>query len=186
MPVGSGLITAPWFTWILDNHWDFAGAQRTTVGQLVYESKYKNSLSATLDLESIARHSILQISRFSRSGGPSAVECVIAVPSSSRPDDASTLPRKLAKVVSRALGVSDASQKVSITPGLVAAKSGGARKANDFSIPSKFDFQNVLLVDDLILTGQTMVALGECLGAHKSQIRLSGFALTKVQKGLGN
>lgn len=186
MHVRSGLITSPWFTWILDNHWDFAGAERTAVGQLVYESKYKHSSSATLELESIARHSILQISKFSLSGGPSGVECVIAVPSSSRPGDASTLPRKLAGVVSRALGVPDASHMVSITPGLEAAKNGASRKANEFSVPSKFDFQNVLLVDDLISTGQTMVALGGCLGAHNSRIRLSGFALTKVQKGLGS
>lgn len=186
MPVKRGLNDDPWFTWILDNHWDFAGATRTEIGQLVYKSKYLNDSSATLELESIARHSILQISRFAHSGGPSAVECVIAVPSSSRPNDASTLPRKLAKVVSRALGVPDASQKVAITPGLEAAKNRAVREAKDFSIPAYIAFESVLLVDDLLSTGQTMVALGECLGAHRSQIRLSGFALTKVQKGLGN
>lgn len=186
MPVRTGLISDRWFTWILDNHWDFLGAGRTSVGQLTYETKYKNNPSATRELVVIAQHSILQISRFSGSDGPSGAECVVAIPSTSRPHDDSTLPRILARAVSEALKIPDASHMVSITPGLAAAKSGAVRTPGDFSTSANLTFENVLLVDDLLSTGQSMLALGECIRAKKSSIRLSGLALTKVQKGIGN
>lgn len=186
MPVGTGLISDRWFTWILDNHWDFTGAQRTSIGQLVYESKYKNNPSAIRELEIVARHSVLQISKFSSSHGLSVAECVIAIPSSSRPHDDSILPRILARAASEALEIPDSSHMVSITPGLAAAKSGAVRTASDFLISANLTFEKVLLVDDLLSTGQTMLALGECLVSHESSIRVSGLALTKVQKGLGN
>jgi phosphoribosylpyrophosphate synthetase len=186
MPVGEGLIRGRWFTWILDNHWDFGGAKRTDIGQLVFDAKYANDDAATLELMAIARHSILQISRFAGEDGPSGVECVVAVPSSSRPDDDATLPRILSSVVSQALGVPDASIKVSIVPGLAPAKLGAVRRSKDFSVSADFTFKNVLLVDDLLSTGKTMVALGECLASRRNSSRLSGFALSKVHIGLGN
>ncbi len=111
---------------------------------------------------------------------------MIAIPSSSRPHDDSTLPRILARAASEALEIPDSSHKVSITPGLAAAKSGAVRTASDFLISANLTFEKVLLVDDLLSTGQTMLALGECLVSHESSIRVSGLALTKVQKGLGN
>lgn len=186
MPTGTGVINARWFTWILDTHWDFQTGGRSVIGQLVYDAKYKNDSSAIGELTSVVRHSILQISKFASPPGPSGLECVIAVPSSSQPDHGSTLPRRISNTVSQVLGIPDASQKVSIARGLATAKNGAIRTPNDFSISADFVFENVLLVDDLLATGQTMLALGECLAGRRSSIRLSGFSLTKVHKGLRN
>jgi hypothetical protein len=182
MPVGAGLIRGRWFTWILDNHWDPAGAERTDIGQLVFKAKYRNSSSATRELGNIAQHSILQISKFAGLDSPSGVECVIAVPSSTRPNDGSTLPRRLCWAISQALGVPDASQKVKIKPGLAPAKAGAVRASDDFSIADDFQFESALIVDDLLFTGQTMVALGERLAGRRSSIRLSGFAPSRALK----
>jgi len=186
MPAGAGQINHHWYTWVLDSHWDFAGANRTAIGQLVYDAKYKSDPSATRELMSIAQHSILQISNFAGIVGPSGVECVVAVPSSSRPDDDLTLPRLLSRAVSQALRIPDASKKVSIAPDLPPAKNGAVRTPKDFTFLADFNYENVLLVDDLLSTGQTMTALGECLSGRKKAGRLCGFALTKVHKGLGN
>jgi predicted amidophosphoribosyltransferase len=186
MRAGAGQIGRYWFTWILDNHWDFAGANRTAIGELVYDAKYKSDPSATRELMSIAQHSILQISNFAGIDGPSGLECVVAVPSSSRPGGDGNLPRLLSRAISQTLRIPDASNKVSIVSGLSPAKTGAVRTPGDFSVSAEFDFENVLLVDDLLSTGQTMTALGECLTSRKRSGRLCGFALTKVHKGLGN
>lgn len=176
-----------WYTWILDNHWDFGAKERTYLGQLVYEAKYQGSKPSLEMLKGLSVNAVRQIRSFNVSEGSFlSVNSVIAVPSSSKPSSTDySVAGVIARTIARDLGIRDLSAFVDIRPGLGAAKLGVRRKFDDFVVRELPYESRVLIVDDLFSTGNTMTALATLLEFNSTRAA-AGFALTKVTRGLGN
>lgn len=185
--VGHNLPKPRWYAWILDDHWDFGAGGRTYLGQLVYEAKYHGSKPSLESLKNLSVNAVRQIRSFSGSdGGFLSINGVIAVPSSSKTSSSEySVAGVISQTIANDLGVRDLSNLVDIQPGLGAAKLGTRRRSDDFVVRKLPHGSQVLIVDDLFSTGNTMIALATILGFNGAGVA-AGFALTKVKVGLGN
>jgi len=145
--------------WILSPYSEFdfvcGPTRRSDIGELVYKSKYCRSLSHLKLLQDEMGKSAVNIGGFPPSKGLGPVTCVAAVPYFRC--KSLSLPHKLAARVAEALEVPDRSEhlkKIGETPEAKTSRNG--LRPDVYEVSSSLRGQSLLLVDDVIHTGETL------------------------------
>lgn len=171
--------------WYLDNHWDPPERERTTIGELLYDAKtYGQKLGEPEAARALAEQMALAATGL-KSSGPFPFERVeIVVPVPANPTKIPyNLPEVLADRVSAAIGKPCLRESVVKIRPTAQAKMRRTVSPNAYATNLVLNGQVVLIVDDVVMSGGTLAALGTILKAAGAG-PIAGFVATRAKKGL--
>lgn len=173
--------------WAVDDHyaWQCPGAERTTVGELVYRAKPYGSKGS--DRSAIPKLAAMMVASAECARPPLEAAAVVAVPAHNSKQGLN-LPDALAPHVAEGLALEaldDVVRKVRSTP---AMKARGSYEQKQRELRGAFEAAGVterrlLLIDDLFFTGATLSAVAAALRAAGAT-SVSGLVASRVKRGL--
>lgn len=174
-----------WFAWVVDNYHDFDNSKHTFVGALINDIKYSNGpVEPELvdQLRTVVKHSILQVQGFPKLMKKfSSLDAVVAVPNN--PPKEFSIPHLIANEAATTLGIPNRSSEVMKVTKTALAKLGSELNPEAYEAGGSFQGQVVLLVDDVLGSGNTLesVAVNLRRAGAKSVV---GFCLAKTKVGM--
>lgn len=171
--------------WYLDNHWDPKRRERTSTGDLLYEAKtYGQKLGQPIAARALAEQ-MAAAAMGLRSSGPfpfDLVDVVIPVPANP-PKIPHNLPDILAARVASAIGKPCLRESVVKTRPTTQAKMRQAVSPDVYATNLVLHGEVVLIVDDVVMSGGTLAALGRVLRSAGAG-RIAGLVGTRAKKGV--
>lgn len=171
--------------WYLDNHWDPKRRERTPTGDLLYEAKtYGQKIGQPNAARTLAEQ-MAAAAMALRSTGPfpfDRVDIVVPVPANP-PKIPHNLPNILASRVASAIGKPCLRESVVKTRPTAQAKTRQTVSPDAYATNLVLRDDVVLIVDDVVMSGGTLAALGRVLRSAGAG-RIAGFVGTRAKKGL--
>ncbi len=174
-----------WYAWVVAGYHDFDNSQHSYVGNLINAVKYpKGPVQPEMvqQLRTVVKHSILQIQGFSEFKRKfSGLDAVVAVPNN--PPKEFSVPHLIADEVATTLGIPNRSSEVTKVAKTAQAKFEPELKPEAYEAGGTLQGQIVLLVDDVLGSGNTLESVAANL--RKAGVKsVVGFCLAKTKVGM--
>jgi predicted amidophosphoribosyltransferase len=174
-----------WYVWVVADYHDFASGQHSYVGKLINAIKYpKGPVQSELiqQLRTVVKHSILQIQGFPESNRKFLkLDAVVAVPNN--PPKKFSVPHFIADEVATTLGIPNRSSEVTKEAKTAQAKFESELNPGAFTADETLQGQIVLLVDDVLGSGNTLESVA--VNLRKAGVKsVVGFCLAKTKVGM--
>lgn len=174
-----------WYAWVVAGYHDFDNSQHSYVGNLINAVKYpKGPVQPEMvqQLRTVVKHSILQIQGFSESKRKfSELDAVVAVPNN--PSKELSVPHLIADEVATTVGIPNRSSDVTKVTKTAQAKFGSELKPDVYKVAGTLQGQMVLLVDDVLGSGNTLESVA--VNLRKAGAKgVVGFCLAKTKVGM--
>jgi len=174
-----------WYAWVVADYHDFENNQHSYVGSLINAIKYPKPPvrpEMVQQLRTVVKHSILQIAGFTKATRQfSRLDAVVAVPNN--PPKEISIPHLIADEVATTLDIRNVSSGVVKVVKIAPAKFGSKLNPEAYAVDGSFQGQVVLLVDDVMGSGNTLESVAVNL-RNAGATCVVGFCLAKTKVGM--